>query len=50
VEELVEKMKLLSDNHEMQKKMGIAARKKVEKEFSLNAHCTKLMKIYEELL
>ena len=49
-DELTEKMRLLAENPEMRKKMGVAARKKVEEEYSLGAHCTKLMKIYEELL
>jgi len=49
-EELAEKMVVLASNKELRKKMGRAARKKVERKYSLDAHCTKLMEIYEELL
>lgn len=50
VEEISKKMKLLSENPKIRKRMGIAARKKLEQEYSLESHCVNLMKIYEELL
>ena len=50
VEELKEKMILLAKNKELRREMGKAARKKLEKEYSFEAHGTKLMKIYEDLL
>lgn len=50
VDELAEKMSMLSRSRDMRIRMGMAARKKVEQEYSLDAHCTKLIKIYEELL
>ncbi len=50
VEELAEKMTLLAENEHLRKEMGRAARKKLEEEYSLDTHCTKLVKIYEELL
>lgn len=50
VGELAEKIKVLSENSDMRTRMGIAARKKVEHEYSLDVHCSTLLKMYEELL
>lgn len=50
VKELAEKMMLLSENTQIRHQMGKAAREKVEREYSFDAHCTKLINIYEELL
>jgi glycosyltransferase involved in cell wall biosynthesis len=50
VEELSEKMKSLSKSPDVRKRMGAAARKKLEREYSLEAHCAGLMNTYEELL
>ena len=41
---------LFTKDKELKQKMGRAARKKLEREYSLSAHCAKLMAIYEELL
>ena len=49
-EELARKMTLLAENKKLRREMGKAARKKLEREYSLEAHCSKLMEIYEELL
>ena len=43
-------MILLAENGELRKEMGKAARKKVEEEYSLDGHCTKLLEIYQELV
>ena len=48
--ELAEKIKALSVNIDIRQTMGLAARKKVEREYSLDIHCTTLMKTYKELL
>jgi len=50
VNELVEKMKLLSENTEMRRKLGMLARKKIETKYSLDVHCRQLMQIYKSLL
>lgn len=50
VDDLNEKMHLLWTNPKMRMNMGMAARKKVEKDFSLEQHCNNLMKIYTKLL
>ena len=50
VGELAKKMTLLAEDKELRKEMGKAARKKLEREYSLQAHCSRLMEIYEELL
>jgi glycosyltransferase involved in cell wall biosynthesis len=49
-EELAKKMNMLSKDPDTRKRMGLAARKKLEQEYSLNQHCTKVMQIYEELI
>jgi len=49
-DELAEKMMILASDKELRKKMGRAAREKLERKYSLDVHCTKLMEIYEELL
>jgi glycosyltransferase involved in cell wall biosynthesis len=50
VGELAAKMKALFQDPDMRRTMGMAARKKVEQEYSLDVHCTTLLKIYKELL
>ena len=50
VQKLADKMRVLAKNSKLRRNMGREGRKKVEKEYSLDAHCAKLMKIYEELL
>jgi hypothetical protein len=50
VGKLAAKMKALFQYPDMRRTMGMAARKKVEQEYSLDAHCTTLLKIYKELL
>jgi len=50
VEELAEKMIILTEDEGLRKKMGKAAREKLEKEYSLDSHCNMLMEIYESLL
>jgi glycosyltransferase involved in cell wall biosynthesis len=50
VRELAKKMTLLAEDKKLRQEMGKAARKKLEREYSLEAHCSKLMEIYEELL
>jgi glycosyltransferase involved in cell wall biosynthesis len=50
VRELAEKMMVLASDKELRKKMGRAAREKLERKYSLNDHCAKLMKIYDGLL
>ena len=50
IEELKKKMTLLSKNKELRTEMGKEARKNLEKKYSFEAHCAKLMKIYEDLL
>ena len=50
VGELAAKMKALFQYPDMRRTMGMAARKKAEQEYSLDAHCTTLLKIYKELL
>lgn len=49
-EELSEKMGTLSVNPDMRVRMGMAARNKLEKEFSLARHCEKLVDMYNKLL
>lgn len=48
--QLAEKMQILSDNPDMRLIMGKAAREKLEKQYSLQAHCDELLSIYYELL
>ena len=50
VSELAEKISRLSNIPALRKKMGMAARKKLEREYSLEYHMQKLMKIYRELI
>ena len=50
IEELARKMGILSKNRELRKTMGSRARKKLEKDYSLQRHCNKLVRIYENLL
>lgn len=47
---LAQSMATLSEDKEMRIAMGKAARKKLEREYSLQSHCDTLMKIYNELL
>ena len=35
---------------DLKKKMGKAAREKLEREYSLDSHCTKMMEIYSEFI
>ena len=49
-EDLAEKMAFLANNKDLRREMGKAAREKTEEEYSLDAHCKKLIGIYEELL
>lgn len=50
VDELADRMKILSANPEIRIKMGEAARRKCKNEYSLNKHFTGLTDIYSELL
>lgn len=50
VEHLSEKMRLLGENPKLRSKLGKAARKKLESEYSLSNHCEELLNIYGELL
>ena len=50
VRELAEKMMVLASDKDLRKKMGRAAREKLERKYSLDAHCARLMKIYDGLL
>lgn len=50
VEELKEKMLFLWRNKNLRKKMAREARRKVEREFSLEKHCKELLQIYKKLL
>jgi glycosyltransferase involved in cell wall biosynthesis len=49
-DELAAKMEMLSTNKELRLRMGKAARRKLEQEYSLQAHCEGLLDIYSELL
>jgi glycosyltransferase involved in cell wall biosynthesis len=48
--ELARKMDTLLAEPELRARMGRAARRKIQNEFSLDAHCTRLLSIYHELL
>jgi len=50
IDELAEKMKFLATDTTLRKKMGRAARKKVEQEYSLAEHNRRLLDIYFELV
>jgi glycosyltransferase involved in cell wall biosynthesis len=50
VDELAEKMKLLARRPDLRSRMGQAARTRLEQQYSLEGHCTKLLAIYESLL
>lgn len=50
VQDLRDKMALLWDDQELRAKMGKASREKLEKEYSMNSHCARLLAIYEEVL
>jgi glycosyltransferase involved in cell wall biosynthesis len=47
---LAEKMRQLADAPTLRREMGIAARQRVEKYFSLETHCRMLLNIYDEAL
>ena len=49
-DELAEKIMLLAEHPDIRKKMGMAARKKIEQEYALEIHCKGLMNIYNQLL
>jgi len=48
--QLSEKMSILFQDKELRARMGKAAIRRVEKEYSLENHCSRLMDIYNELL
>jgi glycosyltransferase involved in cell wall biosynthesis len=48
--EMGEKMTALINNSELRNKMGRAARKKLEDEYSFESHCQKLLNIYTRLM
>jgi glycosyltransferase involved in cell wall biosynthesis len=50
VTELAEKMLALAADKELRLRMGRAAREKLERDYSLAAHCERLLDIYSELL
>ena len=50
VEQLAKKIELLAKDKNLRKKMGRAARMKLEREYSLKDHCEGLLDIYSELL
>ena len=50
VDDLREKMALLSQDQNMREKMGRRARQKVEHEYSFDTHCKQLLDIYSSLL
>jgi glycosyltransferase involved in cell wall biosynthesis len=50
IPDLVKKIRFLSADVDMRRKMGMAARKKAEREYSLDVHCDQLIGIYEALL
>jgi glycosyltransferase involved in cell wall biosynthesis len=50
VEPLASKLRVLIDNADMRKEMGLASRKKAEKEFSLDIVIEKHLSIYKELI
>jgi glycosyltransferase involved in cell wall biosynthesis len=50
VNDLSNKMTLLSSDRDARKRMGIAARKKAEEDYSMDAHGRQLMRTYQTLL
>lgn len=48
--ELARKIKILAEDKELHKEMGLAAREKLEREYSLKDHCEGLLDIFSELL
>lgn len=50
INDLGEKMERLIVQRGLRRKMAYKARKKVEKEYSLEKHCSQLLKIYKEIL
>lgn len=50
VDALAEKLKILIDDKELRQKMGVAAREKAEREFSLTMVIEKHLSIYKELV
>lgn len=50
VDALVEKLRVLIENKDMRQRMGMAARKKAESEFSLDTVIEKHLSIYDELV
>ena len=50
VDELTEKMKILSQKQKMRAEFGKAAREKLEAEYSLSRHCKDLLELYNSLL
>ena len=50
VKDLTEKMKIMIENPGMRITFGKAARRKLQKEYSLESHCVGLLKIYNEII
>ena len=47
---LADRMKQLADDAKLRRRMGAAARKRVEKEFSIDAMTDRIIGIYREIL
>lgn len=43
-------MKRLLSDRELRSKLGLEARKKVQEQYSLEIHCSKLIELYEKLI
>ena len=43
-------MRILGENPELRSKLGKAARKKLENEYSITKHCEELLDTYAEIL
>jgi glycosyltransferase involved in cell wall biosynthesis len=50
IDDLIEKMELLSNNANMRVSFGISARAKCEREYSLAIHCMNLLDIYKRFI
>lgn len=49
-EALADKMKLLAENEDLRRIMGRAGRRKVEADYTLDLHCSKLLELYESVV
>ncbi len=49
-QDLARKMSLLAGDEALRGRLGLQARRKVEAEYSLEGHCQRLLKIYQDLL